>query len=43
MPKVLIKTVSFDGFRECGLQVSADVIFSFSKFGSNIEKQCGSK
>ena len=35
--------LSFDGFGTVGIQVCTDVIFCFSKFGSDIEKQSGSK
>jgi hypothetical protein len=35
--------LSFDGVKSIGIQVCTDIIFSFSKFGADIEKQSGSK
>ena len=35
--------LSFDGYRQVDIQVCMDVIFSYSKFGSDIEKQSNSK
>jgi len=35
--------LSFDGFNEIGSKVCTDVIFSYSKFGADMEKDVGSK